>query len=210
MTPSETYLFFQSCRLDLWEFPWVWSECLSHHQFFHVICKAGQHKSISLWFLLSFVKLMSSCVSWGVLGAVLMLDFFLGSWFSSVSLFFCIFLSFCFLVFFVFSFHFATFSSQFSVCSSVFHLFSLFFVCMFLSFCYVFSQFSRFCGLFLSNRYTFCYIPCSCFEDFTCFFNFTFVSFHFVIMSCSFEFFSFQLAICWTHFAIFRAGYIHI
>ena len=88
------------------------------------------------------------------------------------------------------------------------------FFCIFLSFCYVFFPvFSVFFGfvvfscLFLSIRYTFCYIPCSCFADFTCFFNFTVVSLHFAIMSCNFEIFSFQLAICWSHFAIFRAGF---
>ena len=63
---------------------------------------------------------------------------------------------------FEFSFHFATLSCQFQ-------------------------RFLRFCSLFLSIRYAFCYIPCSCFADFTCFFNFTFVSLHFATMLYDFE-----------------------
>ena len=50
--------------------------------------------------------------------AVLILEFFV--------FYYCV-CSFIFPVFLVFSFHFTTFSCQFSVCSSVFHLFSLFF-----------------------------------------------------------------------------------
>ena len=92
--------------------------------------------------------------------------------------------SFVFLAFFVFPFHFATFSSQFQC-------------------------FLRFCCLFLSIHYTFCYIPSSCFADFTCFFNLR-LFLYFAIMSCNFEIFSFQLAICWSHFAIFRAGFIQV
>ena len=59
-----------------------------------------------------------------------------------------------------------------------FHLFSLFFFLnipfILLRFLLSFQYFLRLCGLFLSIRCTVCYIPCSCFADFTFFFNFTF------------------------------------
>lgn len=100
--------------------------------------------------------------------------------------FFCL-MFFCFWLFigvpcfFVCSFHFPAFSSQFSVLSLVFHLFSLFFLhvpspqvssvlfCfsspVFLYFPFIllpfllgFQCFLRFWGLFLSIRYTFCIV----------------------------------------------------
>ena len=58
-----------------------------------------------------------------------------------------------------------------------FHLFSLLFFFnipfILLRFLLSLQYFLRFCGLFLTIRCTFCYIPCSCFADFTFFFNFT-------------------------------------
>ena len=70
-----------------------------------------------------------------------------------------------------------------------------------------FQCFLRFCGLFP----VFCCVPCSCFADFTFFFNFTACFSPFCYHVLQFWYvavLSFQLAICWSQCAMFRAGLI--
>ena len=141
------------------------------------------------------------------------------------SLLFCMFLSFSYVFFSVFSAFFG-FSSvflvffcmflllSFLVFYSVFNLlFFLYFPFILLPFLLGFQCFLRFCGLFLSIRYTFCivvlysvYIAASQIASVSS----VLVSLHFAFVSCNFEIFFFQLAICWSHFAVFRAGFTHI
>ena len=153
-------------------------------------------------------------------------------------MFFCFWLFIGFPCFFVCSFHFPAFSSQFSVLSLVFHLFSLFFLhvpspqvssvlfCFsspvffvfsfhFATFSSRFSVFSSVLGSFPLNslHVLHCFAifrVYSCFADCKCFFNFTLVSLHFAFVSCNFEILFFQLAICWSHFDAFRAGFTEI
>ena len=115
-----------------------------------------------------------------------------------LSFLFCIFLSFC-----------HVFSSVFSVFfgfSSVFLVLLLYFPFILLRFLPIFQCFLQFCGLFLSIRYTFCCILCSCFADFTCFFNSTFDSLHFAMMSCILKPFPFN----WLYVGLISLYFVQV
>lgn len=71
-----------------------------------------------------------------------------------------------------------------------FRRFWLYFLFIFLHLLVSFQCFLWFCGFFLAIRYAFRYIPCTCFANFTCFYN--------------------LLNIDCSHFAICRAGFMQI